>query len=99
MVLSVTSTATAISDQGILLNELQMIPSPNEVPKFNGDMQWAGIFKAEQFYNITKRQLSISSFHMEGKALSWFKWGCTRTTLYILGKVSWKGFFDAFVTV
>ena len=49
-----------------------------EVPHFDGSNVSSWIFKMEQFfqfYNTPKDQrVLISSFHLEGPALRWFKW-------------------------
>ncbi|GFS31842.1 hypothetical protein Acr_00g0019490 [Actinidia rufa] len=64
------------------------------IPHFDGTNVSSWVFKLEQFfqfYNIPEDQrLMISSFHLEGPALSWFKW------MHSNGFIdSWKGFLKA----
>ncbi|GFS41442.1 actin-like ATPase superfamily protein [Actinidia rufa] len=65
-----------------------------DIPHFDGSNVSSWVFKLEQFfrfYNIPEDQrLMISSFHLEGPALSWFKW------MHSNGVIdSWKGFLKA----
>ncbi|GFS36789.1 hypothetical protein Acr_00g0048060 [Actinidia rufa] len=65
-----------------------------EVPHFDGSDVSSWVFKMEQFfqfYNTPEDQrVLISSFHLEGPALSWFKW------MHSNGFIeSWKGFLKA----
>ncbi|KAG2716720.1 hypothetical protein I3760_03G141200 [Carya illinoinensis] len=49
-----------------------------DFPKFNGSKPMEWILKAEQFFEyfntLDEHKLQISSFHMEGKTLSWYFW-------------------------
>ena len=65
-----------------------------EVPRFDGIDVSNWIFKIEyffQFYNTHEDQrITISSFHLYGPALRWFKW------MHSNGFIeSWKGFLRA----
>lgn len=49
-----------------------------EVPKFDGTDPFGWVFRIEEFFNFhgtpEATRLQIVSFHMEGKAASWFQW-------------------------
>ncbi|XP_077236971.1 uncharacterized protein LOC143878581 isoform X2 [Tasmannia lanceolata] len=65
-----------------------------DVPKFDGSDPIGWIFKVEQFFNYystsDEQRLLISSFHLEGPALSWYQWAKSNNLIN-----SWKGFLDA----
>ncbi|XP_077250240.1 uncharacterized protein LOC143889774 [Tasmannia lanceolata] len=77
-----------------LTNPVSMRPMRLDVPKFDGTDAAGWIFKAEQFFAFhntpNDQRLLISSFHMEGHALSWFQW------MYSNGFLkTWNGFLEA----
>ncbi|XP_077228305.1 uncharacterized protein LOC143861246 [Tasmannia lanceolata] len=65
-----------------------------DVPKFDGTDPRGWTCKVEQFFNyystLADQCLMISSFHLEGPALSWFQWAKSNNLMH-----SWKGFLDA----
>ncbi|XP_057485835.1 fucosyltransferase 2-like [Actinidia eriantha] len=65
-----------------------------EVPRFDGTDVSGWIFKIEQFFQFYNtpvgQRILISSFNLDGPALSWFKW------MHSNGFIeSWKGFLKA----
>jgi TolA-binding protein len=48
-----------------------------EFPRFNGDDPIGWVYKANQFFNfhnnLAQHRLFIASFHMEGKAITWYQ--------------------------
>ena len=48
-----------------------------EFPRFNGDDHIGWVYKANQFFNFhnspAQHRLFIASFHMEGKAITWYQ--------------------------
>jgi hypothetical protein len=65
-----------------------------EFPCFNGEDPNSWCYKVEQFfefYDIHEGQrLSLTAFHMEGKALSWFQALCSSNNLF-----TWNEFLNA----
>ncbi|XP_077233660.1 uncharacterized protein LOC143875969 [Tasmannia lanceolata] len=65
-----------------------------DVPHFDGTDPTGWTFKVEQFfhyYSIPEDQrLALTSFHLDGPALSWFQWAKANNLLH-----SWKGFLDS----
>ncbi|XP_077242603.1 uncharacterized protein LOC143883132 [Tasmannia lanceolata] len=65
-----------------------------DVPKFDGSDSVGWTFKVEQFFNYYSipedQRLIISSFHLDGLALSWFQWAKSNNLIN-----SWKGFLEA----
>ena len=49
-----------------------------DVPRFDGTDPSGWIFKINQFFEYhgtpAHKRLTIASFYMEGRALSWFQW-------------------------
>jgi hypothetical protein len=64
-----------VSQEGIQQDQLKSILL--EFPRFNGDDPIGWVYKANQFFNFhntpAQHRLFIASFHMEGKAITWYQ--------------------------
>ena len=82
------------ASSGNSINNFPLRSMKIEVPHFDGTDVSNWIFKIEQFFQFYNtpddQRIMISSFHLEGPALSWFKW------MHANGFIeSWKGFLKA----
>jgi len=59
------------------IQQVQLKSIRLEFPRFNGDDPIGWVYKANQFFNFyntpAQHRLFIASFHMEGKAITWYQ--------------------------